>query len=368
MIQIEDLIDIAIEKDASDIHLLCGLKPMLRIIRKLEAIEQYEELNEEDMYELYDFFIKGNLDKDNVFKKTKKLDTSYEYKDIRLRVNISLSNEIPIFTLRLIKKELPKYNDLGVPDIVRRMTYQTQGLILVTGKTNSGKTTTLNALVNEINETQNKKILSLEKPIEYKHTSKNSIIVQKEVGVGGDSLTFSDGVKNSLREDCDIVIIGEIRDRQTMEAAIETAESGHLVIGTLHTKSCAETIDRMLNFYEISDQTTVKYLLSSLLKLVVSQRLLPGTDGKLVLIPEVMVVDNVVAGIIRKEKFSVSEMEDAMQSNSENGSIGLINSLAQAFVDDRITLEQAKAQIEEKNIEILNRTIMQLRIKRDRGH
>ena len=318
------------------------------------------------MYEIYDSLIKGNLDKDNIFKQNKKLDTSYEYKDIRLRVNISLSDDIPIFTLRLIRKELPKYEDLGVPDIVRRMTFQPQGLILVTGKTNSGKTTTLNALVNEINETQNKKILSLENPIEYKHTSKKSVIVQKEVGVGGDSLSFSDGVKNSLREDCDIVIIGEIRDKETMEAAIETAESGHLVIGTLHTKSCAETIDRMINFYEISDQNTVKYLLSSLLKLVVSQRLLPGTDGKLVLIPEVMVVDNVVSGIIRKEKFSVSEMEDAMQSNSENGSIGLINSIAKAFVNDKITLEQAKSQVEEKNIEILNRTIMQLRIKKER--
>lgn len=368
MIQIEDLIDIAIQKEASDIHLICGLKPMLRIIRKLEPIEEYELLTQEDMYEIYDALVRGNLDKDNIFKTTKKLDTSYEYKDIRLRVNISLSDEIPIFTLRLIKKELPKYEELGVPDIVRRMTYQPQGLILVTGKTNSGKTTTLNALVNEINETQNKKILSLENPIEYKHTSKKSMIVQKEVGIGGDSLTFSDGVKNSLREDCDIVVIGEIRDKETMDAAIETAESGHLVIGTLHTKSCAETIDRMINFYEISDQNTVKYLLSSLLKLVVSQRLLPGTDGKLVLIPEVMVVDNIVSGIIRKEKFSVSEMEDAMQSNSENGSIGLINSIAAAFVDNRITLEQAKSQIEEKNIEILNRTIMQLRIKKERGN
>ena len=350
MVQIEDLIDIAVEKNASDIHLIAGIKPMLRIIRKLEPIEKYEVMTEDDMYEVYDSLIRGNLDKDNIFKQTKKLDTSYEYKDIRLRVNISSADEIPIFTLRLIRKELPKYEELGVPDIVRRMTFQPQGLILVTGKTNSGKTTTLNALVNEINETQNKKILSLENPIEYKHTSKKSVIVQKEVGVGGDSLSFSDGVKNSLREDCDIVIIGEIRDKETMEAAIETAESGHLVIGTLHTKSCAETIDRMINFYEISDQNTVKYLLSSLLKLVVSQRLLPGTDGKLVLIPEVMVVDNVVSGIIRKEKFSVSEMEDAMQSNSDNGSIGLINSIAKAFVDDKITLEQAKSQVEEKNI------------------
>ena len=364
MIQIEDIIEIAIKSDASDIHLVSGLKPMLRIIRQLKEIEEYDVLTEQDMYEIYDSIVKGNLDKDNLFKETKKLDTSYEYKDTRLRINISLANDIPIFTLRLIKKQLPKYADLGVPDVVRRMTLQPQGLILVTGKTNSGKTTTLNALVNEINESQNKKILSLENPVEYKHTSKKSMIIQKEVGLGGDSLNFSDGVKNSLREDCDIVIIGEIRDKETMEAAIETAESGHLVIGTLHTKSCAETIDRMINFYEVSDQTTIKYLLSSLLKLVISQRLLPGIDGKLVLVPEVMVVDNIVSGLIRKEKLSVSEIEDAIQSNSENGSIGLINSIAQLFVDEKITLEQAKAQIEEKNIEVLNRTIMQMRIKK----
>ena len=366
MIQIEDIIDIAIEREASDIHLVADMKPMLRIIRRLEEIESYKPLTEGDMYDIYDSIIKGSIEKDNLFKQTKKLDISYEYKETRLRINVSLSNGIPIFTLRLIKKELPKYEDLGVPDIVRRMIYQPQGLILVTGKTNSGKTTTLNALVNEINQTQNKKILSLENPVEYKHTSKNSVIIQKEIGVGGDALNFSEGVKNSLREDCDIVIIGEIRDKETMEAAIETAESGHLVIGTLHTKSCAETIDRMINFYEISDQTTVKYLLSSLLKLVVSQRLLPGRDGKLVLVPEVMVVDNIVSGIIRKEKLSVSEIEDAIQTNSENGSIGLINSIATLFVEDKITLEQAKSQIEEKNIEILNRTIMQLRIKKGR--
>ena len=120
----------------------------------------------------------------------------------------------------------------------------------------------------------------------------------------------------------------------------------------------------MINFYEISDQTTVKYLISSVLKLVISQRLLKGIAGKLVLVPEVMVVDNVVAGCIRKEKFSVSELEDAMQSSSEKGNISLINSIANLFVEDRITLDQAKAQIEEKNIEILNRTIMQLRIRK----
>ena len=366
MIQVESILDYAIKKDASDIHFICGNKPMLRIIRDLVPVENSEELVPEDMNEIYDYLVKGNIDKDNVFRKKKKLDTFLEYGERRFRVNISLSGDIPLFTLRIIKNELPKFEDLGVPDIVRRMTFQPQGLMLVTGKTNSGKTTTLNALINEINETQNKKILTLESPVEYKHHSKKSIIVQKEVGVGGDSLCYSDGVKNSLREDCDIVVVGEIRDKETMEAAIETAESGHLVIGTLHTKSCAETIDRMINFYEISDQPTVKYLISSLLKLVISQRLLKGTDGKLVLVPEVMVVDNIVAGLIRKDKISVSEIEDAIQSNLEKGSIGLINSIATLFVDERITLEQAKAQIEEKNIETLNRTIMQLRIKKNK--
>lgn len=366
MIQIEKILDKAIEKNASDIHFICGNKPMLRILRDLVEVDNSEVLVPEDMDEIYDYLIKGNIDKDNVFKETKKLDTFLEYNNMRFRVNISLSEDIPLFTLRIIKNELPKFEDLGVPDIVRRMTFQPQGLMLVTGKTNSGKTTTLNALINEINETQNKKILTLESPIEFKHRSKKSIIVQKEVGVGGDSLTYSDGVKNSLREDCDIIVVGEIRDKETMDAAIETAEAGHLVIGTLHTKSCAETIDRMVNFYDISDQPTVKYLISSLLKLVISQRLLKGTDGNLVLVPEVMIVDNIVAGLIRKEKISVSEIEDAIQSNLEKGSIGIINSIAELFVDDKITLEQAKAQIEEKNIETLNRTIMQLRIKRNK--
>ena len=364
MIDMDKILDTAIKKDASDVHLICGNKPMLRIVRDLIPIETMDVLTPEDMNEMYDYLVKGNLDKDELFNKNKKVDMSYEYKEIRLRVNISLSDDIPVCTMRLIKNTLPSYESLGVPDVVRRTMYQPQGLVLVTGKTNSGKTTTLNALINDINENQNKKILTLENPVEYKHTSKKSLIVQKEIGKGRDVLTFSDGVKNSLREDCDILIIGEIRDKETMEAAIEMAESGHLVIGTLHTKSCAETIDRMINFYEVKEQESIKYLLASILKLVVSQRLLKGQDGKLVLVPEVMVVDNIVAGIIRKEKLSVSEIEDAIQSGADKGSIGLINSIAKLFVEDRITLEQAKGQIEEKNIEILNRTIMQMKIKR----
>ena len=365
MVNVNRILDYAIEHDASDIHFVVENKPMMRIARKLLPMEEVNVLTPEDMNDIYDYLIKGNLEADKVFQETRKLDTIHEYAGLRFRVNISSTDGIPIATLRIIKNTLPSYDSLGVPDIVRRMTYQPQGLILVTGKTNSGKTTTLNALINEINENQNRKILTLENPVEYKHHSKKSLIVQKEIGLGRDALTFHDGVKNSLREDCDILVIGEIRDKVTMEAAIEMAESGHLVVGTLHTKSCAETIDRMINFYEVRDQAQIKYMLSSILKLVVSQRLLPSEDGKLVLVPEVMVVDNIIAGIIRKEKISVSEIEDAIQSGSEKGSIGLINSLAELFVANKISLDLAKAQIEEKNIEILNRTIMQLKIKKD---
>ena len=147
----------AIEKDASDIHLVSDNKPLLRISRDLVPIEELDVLTPEDMNDIYDYLVQGNLDKDEVFNTTRKLDTSYEFDGIRFRVNISNSGEVPVCTMRLIKNELPRYEDLGVPDIVRRMTYQPQGLILVTGKTNSGKTTTLNALINYINENQKNK-------------------------------------------------------------------------------------------------------------------------------------------------------------------------------------------------------------------
>ena len=364
MINVNEIINKAVESGASDIHFISGLKPTLRVNRDLIPIEDEKIISDDDMWDIYDFFLSGNVDRDKLFREKKVLDCSAEIGDVRLRVNVSYSNAVPVITTRIIRNTLPRYEDLGVPDIVRKMTEQPQGLILVTGKTNSGKSTTLNALINYINETQNRKILTLESPVEYRHKSKKSIIIQKEVGVGGDVPAYSIGTKNSLREDCDILVIGEIRDRETMDAAIETAESGHLVIGTLHTKSCAETIDRMINFYEVRDQATIKYMIASILKLVISQRLIKNKRGTLTLIPEVMVVDNVIAGIIRKDKLSVSEIEDAIQSSSGNGNIGLINSLAELFVKDVITLDQAKAQIEAKNVEILNRTIMQLKIKK----
>ena len=150
MVNMDKILELVIEKDASDVHLICGNKPILRIARELIPIDEMDVLTPDDMNEIYDYLVMGNLDKDTVFRDTRKLDTSYEFKNVRFRVNISNSFDIPVYTLRLIKNELPTFEELGVPDIVRRMTRQPQGLMLVTGKTNSGKTTTLNALINDI--------------------------------------------------------------------------------------------------------------------------------------------------------------------------------------------------------------------------
>jgi len=361
MLLIEEIIKEAHRKGASDIHLVSGMKPIIRVRRNLQQINDKPLLTVEDLWEIYDYIIQGNVDIDNFFKENRKLDTSLEWNNIRLRVNVSYAGDKPVFTMRLIPKDLPKFDELGLPEIIRNMLYQPQGLFLITGKTNSGKSTTLNALINEINEKQNKKILTLENPIEFKHNSKKSFIVQKEVGVRKDAENFRDGVKNALREDCDVLVIGEIRDRETMEAAIDMVESGHLVIGTLHTKSCAETIDRMISFYEVKEQTQIKNLLSGLLKIVVSQRLLRHKDGEnLVLAQEIMMVDNIVSACIRKEKFNVAEIEDAIQSSAAIGSISLTTTLAKLYLEDKITMDLAKAQLEPRNFETLKRTISQL--------
>ena len=182
MVLIESIIQEALDRGASDIHLMNGLRPILRIARDLVEIPDIDIMDETTLYEIYDYIVRGNVVKDDIYKEERKLDTSLVYKDTRLRVNISYSMDIPTFTMRIISNTLPPYETLGLPEIIKAITYQPQGVILVTGKTNSGKSTTLNALIDEINKKQNKKILTLESPIEYQHTSKKSVIIQKEVG------------------------------------------------------------------------------------------------------------------------------------------------------------------------------------------
>lgn len=366
MVDLDRILRNAIVKNASNIHLIAGIKPTLRVYKELETCEDFNVLSKEDMFEIYDYFIRGNLDKDKEFKETKRLDFSYTFEDFILRINISESDEIPIFTLKILKNAIPTIQELKIPSCVTKVMNESQGLILVTGKANSGKTTTINALINYINETQSKMVVTLEESIEYKHICKKSIIVQKEVGLGQDVITYKDGINNCLREDCDILVIGEIKDKQTMEAAIETAEAGHLVIGTLNTNSCASTIEKIISFYEKTDEQKIKFLISTILKLIISQRLIKNKDNKLVLLPEVMIMNDTISGVIRKEKMSECDIKEVIQNSSENSCISLIDSIAQLFIEENITLEQAKSQIQDKDIEILNKKIMELKIKKSK--
>lgn len=361
MIDIDNILMEGIRRGASDIHLVNNMRPIFRINRNLIEMQEAEPLYEDDLLYIFGVFSLYNEGIRVTFEKNRKIDLNYDFNGTRFRINVSLSNGNHVFTLRIIKDKLPEFRDLGLPDIVRKLAMAPQGLILITGKSNSGKTTTLNALVNEINKTENKKILMLEDPIEFSHRSNKSLIVQKEVGEGKDCRTFGEGTINSLREDCDILVVGEVRDRMTMDAMLEMAESGYLVIGTMHTRSCAETIDRIINFYDISDQKTIQYMMSSVLKAVVAQRLLKGMNNDLVMAPEIMVVDNIISGHLRKDKLSKSEIEDAILTSQSKGSLSLIFSLASLIVQNKISIEVAKSQIGEESFEHLENTVYRMR-------
>ena len=354
---LDQILSYAINMEASDVHLLSGCQPLVRISKELTSIEQMNTLTPEDMTEFITQITGGKERLLDLLDEQRLLDINYKYESTRFRVNISYSMDVPTITMRIIKDQLPPYDSLNLPPIIKDYAVKSQGLILVTGKPGSGKSTTLSTLVNEINENENKKILMLENPIEYVHSNKRSVIVQKEISPYGDCRSFHEGVVNSLREDCDVLVIGEIRDKVTMDAAIEMAETGHLVLGTIHTNSCSETIDRIINFYPTEDQQTIKFMLANALKLVVSQRMLRGGYGNLVMIPEILVVDDQVGGMIKKDKFNSIEIEDIMQSGRERGNYSLVFSLADAVLDGKITLEQAYREVDFKRQELLTRIV-----------
>lgn len=312
------IIEYALENDASDIHLVEGLSPTYRIKRKLVRNLDIEVMNKYDLEGLLESLVDDSMTLVEQFEETKKLDISFATASgVRLRINASMSNKIPVFAIRVIKNteiDIQKFNLKEPIELIRQYT---AGLILITGKVNSGKSTTLNAFVQEVNKFENKKIVMLEEPIEYVHKSNKSIIIQKEVSRNSDVPSFYEGVLNSFREDSDIVIVGEIRDRDTMNAAIDLAESGTLVIGTLHTRSCGETIDRIINLYEPAEQKAIKYSLSSVLKAVVSQKLVSTIKGSVIMVSEMMIATNKIAALIRQDSFHISEIQDAIHAGKE---------------------------------------------------
>ena len=315
-------------------------------------------MNKFDLESLMEALVDDNLQLVEQFEETKRLDLPFEVDETtRLRVNASMASGVPTFSIRIIRNRVIDVDALGLRDIITQLKDIRSGLVLITGKVNSGKTTTLNAFIQEVNKTFNKKVVMLEEPIEYRHKSDKAVIVQKEVTKIGDIPSYYDGVINLLREDSDIAIIGEIRDRQTMDAVIDLAESGGLVVGTLHTRSCGETIDRILSMYDPNEQKAIKYSLSGVLKMVVSQRLVKGVDGQTVLVPETMTVNSTVAALIRQDKFSVSEIQDAIHHSNARGMLSFERSFTNLYKRNIIDMAAIRNNVEENSLNLITNLI-----------
>lgn len=351
------ILDIALEINASDIHLINGRSPVYRVEKKLLTKDEIEPLTRYDLEGLMEYLVDDSLELVEQFESTKKLDISYEYMEKRFRINASMAFGVPTFSIRTIGNSEIDIREFRLNEIVKIIKMFNTGLILITGKVNSGKTTTLNAYVQTINKETNKKIVMLEEPIEYRHKSNKCIIVQKEVGKTADIPSYYDGVINLLREDADIAIVGEIRDRQTMDAVLDLAESGTLVIGTLHTRSAGETLDRILGLYAPAEQKSIKYILSTVLKAIVSQKLVKDKDEHIVMVPEVMINNSVIAALIRQENFSISEIQDAINVKSEKGTVSFERSFAKLYKDGIITLDSIRENVEDDQYEYIIKLI-----------
>lgn len=344
----------ALEQNATDIHLVNDLPPLYRIKRTLVRNDKIDPMNRYDLEGLLESLVGDNLSLVEQFESGKKLDLPFTINEnVRLRVNASMANGVPTFAIRIIKNnniDIRKMRLDGIIDILKKYN---SGLILITGSVNTGKTTTLNAFVQEINKEVSKKIVMLEEPIEYLHKSDKCIIVQKEVNKDADVPSYYDGVINLLREDSDIAIIGEIRDRKTMDAVLDLAESGGLVIGTMHTRSCGETIERILSMYEPSEQKSIKFALSNLLKAVVSQKLIKNSFEDIIMVHEMLIVNSTVSALIRQENFNISELKDAIHMGKEDGMISFEKAFTKLIRNNIISMENVKKYVEKDSFKLI---------------
>lgn len=353
-----EIVRSAVNMGATDIHLVENLHPLYRINKELKKNTDIEPMNKYDLEGLMESVVNDSLELVELFEKNKKLDIPYELDlETRLRINASLASGVPTFSIRIIRNNQIDIDKLRLRRIIEQIKGIKSGLVLITGKVNTGKTTTLNAFVQEINKTMNKKVVMLEEPIEYMHRSDKCVIVQKEVSTTSDVPTYYDGAINLLREDSDIAIIGEIRDKKTMEAVIDLAESGGLVIGTLHTRSCAETIDRIIQMYDLEEQRAIKYALSNVLRLVVSQKLVKSKTGESILVPETMVVNPTISAIIRQERFSISELQDTVHHSSADGSISFERSFTNLFNENLIDRYSIENSVDDNSFKLIMKLI-----------
>ena len=349
-----EIVQTAVSIGATDIHLVENMHPLYRINRELKPNIDIDVMNRYDLESLMEALVDDSLELVEQFEQNKRLDLPYELNhETRLRINASMAAGVPTFSIRIIRNRIIDIDKYNLREIINLLKNIKSGLVLITGKVNSGKTTTLNAFIQEVNKTLNKKVVMLEEPIEYRHVSDKAVIVQKEVNSAGDIPTYYDGVINLLREDSDIAIIGEIRDRKTMDAVLDLSESGGLVIGTLHTRSCGETIERIIGMYEPNEQRSIKYSLSNVLKMVVSQKLVKTKLGPPILVPETMVVNSTISALIRQEKFSVSEIQDAVHHATSPGTRSFERAFTRLYQDNIIDITAIKENVEEASLNLI---------------
>ena len=340
---IEELLEEAVGQGASDIHISANLPPVFRIDGKLIRTN-HEMLTAENVETL--IFPILNNEQRRKLEQDWELDLSYGIHGIgRFRVNVYKNNNTYAAAFRTINTVCPTFESLGLPPIVRKITEKPRGLILVTGPTGSGKSTTLASMIDYINENRNEHILTIEDPVEFVHKSKQSVVHQRELGQ--DTRSFANALKSALREDPDIILVGELRDLETISLAITAAETGHLVMGTLHTSSASQTIDRIIDVFPQGQQQQIRIMLSNSLCAVFSQTLLPklsetGEKKGRVMALEVMVVNGAVANLIREGK--TSQMYSAIQTGAQHGMQTLETSLANLYNKNLISAEDALAK------------------------
>jgi twitching motility protein PilT len=335
--RIEVLLDEVIKRKASDLHLQVSLPPMLRVDGALTAVTGAEPLTEETIEALV--FAILDEDQKQILLKDKEFDFSFAYGDLgRFRVNAFHERGNLAAALRLIPNEILSLEQLGMPEVVNKFVNYPRGLVLVTGPTGSGKSTSLAAMVHKINMEQSRHIITIEDPIEFTHKSQKSVIVQREVHY--DTYSFSAALRSALREDPDVVLIGEMRDLETIASAITIAETGHLVFATLHTNSAAQSIDRMIDVFPPHQQPQIRAQLSNILVSIVSQRLIPTIGGGRVAAAEILIATPAVRNIIREGKSH--QLEAVIQTGAEFGMQSMDKTLVSLIHEGTITYDEAR--------------------------
>lgn len=333
--KMKKLLDLAISHKASDLHLTTGVAPVLRIDGRLSTVPNETVLTPEDVTKLVQSFMTPEQLEN--LRKFKELDFSFGYHDTRFRTNVYFQKGNFAASLRFIPKMIKGLPELNLPPILEKFTAPSQGFLIITGPTGHGKSTTLAALVNLINESRSDHIVTIEDPIEYVFEHKKSIISQREVG--SDTNSFAKALRSCLREDPNVILIGEMRDLETIDAALTLAETGHLVFTTLHTNSAAQTAERIINVFPPFQQQQVRMQLANVLLGVVSQRLIPRTSGGRTVACEIMIANSAVRAVIREGK--THQLPNIIQTSASEGMISMDKVLAELVSKGEITIDNA---------------------------